>query len=129
MTTITSDRNLSEGPSNDWTLAELSHAREALRLEIVRLRAAIAGAEVGSGQKARQYLVDGEDEVYAGTLAAAMGMGSQTADNSLAILDQCETALQRIGQLRYGICDECERPIAKERLLAMPRATLCTKCQ
>jgi DnaK suppressor protein len=44
----------------------------------------------------------------------------------LAVIDQ---ALARIAAGKYGICDNCSRPIARERMEAMPHATLCIQCQ
>jgi RNA polymerase-binding transcription factor len=38
-------------------------------------------------------------------------------------------ALEDINAGRYGICRECEQPIAKSRLKVMPFATRCVACQ
>lgn len=40
-------------------------------------------------------------------------------------LEQVEHALARIDEGTYGICEACGRPIAEERLRAVPWATLC----
>jgi len=42
---------------------------------------------------------------------------------------QIEDAIKRIDDGSYGICEECESPIPKERLLIMPFARLCVNCQ
>jgi len=42
---------------------------------------------------------------------------------------QVKKALDRKEQGLYGICEECEKPIAPERLVARPNATLCIECQ
>jgi RNA polymerase-binding transcription factor DksA len=42
---------------------------------------------------------------------------------------QIERAKQRRAAGRYGICEQCGRGIAKERLEALPEATLCIDCQ
>ncbi len=44
----------------------------------------------------------------------------------LALIDQ---ALARIAAGKYGICDNCGKPIAAERMQANPHATLCIECQ
>ena len=44
-------------------------------------------------------------------------------------VEQIETCLQRLQQNMYGICVECGNPINPERLMAIPYATLCIKCQ
>lgn len=40
-----------------------------------------------------------------------------------------EHALQKFEQGTYGLCDSCGRPIALERLEALPQATLCLDCK
>lgn len=45
------------------------------------------------------------------------------------ILYAIEEALKRIEDKTYGICIKCEKPIAKQRLMAMPYAGLCVDCQ
>lgn len=52
---------------------------------------------------------------------------------ALEIIDeeaaQVKKALERKEQGLYGVCEECEKPIAPERLAARPNATLCIDCQ
>ncbi|HTK90842.1 MAG TPA: TraR/DksA family transcriptional regulator [Verrucomicrobiae bacterium] len=38
-------------------------------------------------------------------------------------------ALERLRGGAYGICQECEEPIAPARLRAMPEVTTCVRCQ
>jgi len=38
-------------------------------------------------------------------------------------------ALQRLRGGEYGLCEECEEPIAPARLRAMPEVTTCVRCQ
>ena len=38
-------------------------------------------------------------------------------------------ALDRLRGGEYGICQECEEPIAPARLRAMPEVTTCVRCQ
>lgn len=45
------------------------------------------------------------------------------------LLMQIKKALARIGVGKYGICEECKKPIDKARLEAMPMASLCVKCE
>lgn len=45
------------------------------------------------------------------------------------ILYAIEEALKRIEDKTYGICVKCEKPIAKQRLVAMPYAAYCLECQ
>jgi RNA polymerase-binding protein DksA len=43
-------------------------------------------------------------------------------------LEAIESALERVEEGLYGVCEECEGPIAKTRLEAIPYAPLCIKC-
>ena len=38
-------------------------------------------------------------------------------------------ALQRLRGGEYGLCEECEEPIAPARLRVMPEVTTCVRCQ
>jgi len=40
-----------------------------------------------------------------------------------------DQALERIEKGTYGICQECKRPISRERLEAVPHARLCIECK
>ncbi len=51
------------------------------------------------------------------------------ASNDRNVLVQIDDALKRIEEGDYGTCEECEKPIAKVRLKALPFARLCLKCQ
>ena len=42
---------------------------------------------------------------------------------------QIESALEKMGRGEYGICENCGRPIAPERLEALPFVSLCIECQ
>ena len=50
-------------------------------------------------------------------------------ENSEHVLGEIEGALARIEQGTYGTCVNCERPIAEERLAAIPWATYCIDCK
>lgn len=45
------------------------------------------------------------------------------------ILYAIEESLKRIEDKTYGTCVECEKPIPRQRLTAMPYANLCMDCQ
>jgi RNA polymerase-binding transcription factor DksA len=49
--------------------------------------------------------------------------------NEQEALYEIEEALKRLDQSTYGICDNCEKPILKARLEAVPFARLCINCQ
>ena len=51
------------------------------------------------------------------------------ASNEREILYELDDALKRIEEGTYGICEDCKTMIAKKRLVAVPYARLCVKCQ
>lgn len=53
-----------------------------------------------------------------------------TVHEALAnLMKQVDAALLKIEKGEYGICDLCGSPIARERLEAIPYASLCIACQ
>lgn len=44
-------------------------------------------------------------------------------------LEYVERALAKIESGSYGICDDCHRPIAHERLEVLPGAIRCLECE
>jgi DnaK suppressor protein len=44
-------------------------------------------------------------------------------------LRDVRTALRRIGEGRFGICEQCDEDIAPKRLAAIPWVSLCIVCQ
>ncbi len=49
-------------------------------------------------------------------------------ENEGAALEKIEASLERIEEGVYGTCEECGVKIPKNRLNAIPYATLCVKC-
>lgn len=48
--------------------------------------------------------------------------------STTALIDEYRHAIDRIDAGRYGLCEDCEFPIEKERLQAVPQATRCIEC-
>lgn len=44
-------------------------------------------------------------------------------------LEAINQALSKMTQGGYGDCEDCDEPIPDKRLLAVPEATLCARCQ
>ncbi len=51
------------------------------------------------------------------------------ASNEQQRLNMIDVALHKIKEGTYGLCENCNKPIPQKRLLAMPHASLCIKCQ
>lgn len=50
------------------------------------------------------------------------------AENEATLVREVEDALARIREHRFGACEECEKPIPKTRLTALPYARHCVSC-
>jgi RNA polymerase-binding protein DksA len=50
-------------------------------------------------------------------------------ENSEHVLSEIDAALARIEAGTYGVCINCGKPIAEERLAAIPWATYCIDCK
>lgn len=65
-------------------------------------------------------------------------VGSQEYDKNFSViilesvqkeLKEIISALQRIDENKYGICENCKKPINKERLKVLPHTNLCLDCK
>jgi RNA polymerase-binding protein DksA len=56
-------------------------------------------------------------------------MATTLEENSTHVLGEINTALARIEDGTFGVCQRCGNPIAPERLEALPWATLCIECK
>ena len=72
----------------------------------------------------------------AGHDQADVGATSFERDHELTVLAreretlaQIERALAHIDDGSYGVCDSCGNPVGKNRLMAVPHATLCMSCK
>jgi DnaK suppressor protein len=98
-------------------------ARSALEAE-----RAVLAAEAGAS-------IEGPSEVtYGSQAAAATHVFEQQRDIALrdkarAQLEAVDAALRRLDEGTYGRCTRCGRPVAAERLEAIPWAELCIDCQ
>lgn len=77
--------------------------------------------------------------------AEGAGVGNHIADTATDVMEQerdlalignlqermrdVERALERMDAGEYGTCERCGKPIATERLEALPSATLCIDCK
>ena len=97
--------------------------RTALETERDRLRAGLAEGIVAPGPM-----------TYGSQAAAATQVFEQQRDLALRDrneqhLGQVDAALARLDEGTFGACVSCGRPIAPERLEAIPWAALCIDCQ
>jgi RNA polymerase-binding transcription factor DksA len=61
--------------------------------------------------------------------ASQLEVHVKLAASARMVLADVEAALTRMDQGRYGTCHLCHRPIARERLMIVPQARYCARCQ
>ncbi len=91
---------------------------EAKRAEIIRSR-----------NPEKIVIERAADEMDELVLATERELAIETLSRQAGLLSQVTTALERIDDQSYGICEECEEPISPRRLNALPWASLCIRCQ
>lgn len=94
----------------------LLQAKEAELVNLLKRRDGIA----------IEKAADALDEVR---LAADRELMIHTLDRESLRLREVRAALARIEDGSYGICLNCEQPIPKKRLDAVPWAAYCVRCQ
>ena len=105
-------------------------------IEVIRSFLLQKRSEIVASQASRlSELSDPNDRHH---LADLEEMASDTVDtDSLcqilniegSTVAQIDTALDKIAAGTYGTCEECETPIARARLEALPFASLCVACK
>ena len=69
------------------------------------------------------------DEIDQASSEYAQSMVFFLRDRDKLLLAEIESALQRIEDGTFGICERCEEEISAKRLAARPVATLCIDCK
>ena len=100
-----------------------SNARTALEAERQRLAAELGEAIVAPGQMTYGSQAAAASQVFAQQRDLAL------RDRATQQLELVEAALARLDAGAYGVCQRCGRPIAAERLAALPWAAHCIECQ
>lgn len=63
-----------------------------------------------------------------GTDASIQETASVILDNERYLLNEIDSALERLDNGQFGLCESCGKPIGDERLDAIPYARNCVKC-
>jgi RNA polymerase-binding protein DksA len=106
--------------------------RERLENEQVRLEREVETIE----REGHEALSDASGEnnyrdhmADQGTATFTRELDMSLEENVRDALASVGSALRRIDEGTYGICDRCGKHISEERLDAMPTATLCITCK
>ena len=117
------------------TISQIERFREMLLTERERVRAAIDHLHTenpGSLEDETGDLVSSSHDNHLADMATATfdrEIAETLENNEVTVLSAIESALKRIDEGTYGTCRRCGRPIAEERLEALPYAELCIDCK
>lgn len=118
-------------PTRDhaWTTDELSSVRTLLEQTVTRIQheLAILGNSATAGVSASTVEIL-HDELDVASQRSELLQDAVQAENAAAILAQIAHVLDRLDGGLYGVCESCSGTIARARLEAFPRATLCMPC-
>lgn len=99
--------------------------KEAVDLEISRLEKSIPDLKEGSKAVEPDNAIGRLSRMEA---INSKHMSEATLKNAVERLQKLKSALAHINDGDFGLCLECEEPIAIKRLLIQPEAKLCIEC-
>ncbi|MGH3502745.1 MAG: TraR/DksA family transcriptional regulator [Nocardioidaceae bacterium] len=113
-----------------WTAGEVADVRAVLEADAGRLRGEIFSVEEEISTLLREGGEGaGHDPADVGSNTFERDHEMSMAKNARDNLVLVDSALARIDDGSYGICESCGNPVGKMRLQAFPRATLCMECK
>lgn len=113
------------------TTVDTNRFRDMLLAERVRVEKALENIHDENPGTVEEETGDETSDQHLGDTATAMHdreLDYGLEENSEHVLAAIDAALARIDEGGYGICTACGRPIALERLEALPWAELCIDC-
>jgi DnaK suppressor protein len=109
----------------ELTTADRATLREHIESRIEEIRTSLLRETGGSSA------VTPDNAIGRLTRLDAMQAGKMTEElrrQRQAELTRLEAALRRVDEEEFGVCAQCEEPIAMTRLLARPDARMCVGC-
>jgi DnaK suppressor protein len=109
----------------------MATAREVLLAEQERARQRVVALErefTGLAEAASSAGTDDEHDPEGATLAFERQHAAALLEAAREQVAAFDTALERLAEGRYGVCDRCGRPIGEDRLAARPATRTCIDC-
>jgi RNA polymerase-binding transcription factor len=109
----------------------LAVAREMLGAERASTLERLAGLEREFGgiiESASSANADDEHDPEGATIAFERQHIAALVSQAREHLDGIDSALRKLDDGSYGVCEICGRPVGDERLAARPTATRCVRC-
>ncbi|MEF2229799.1 MAG: TraR/DksA family transcriptional regulator [Pseudodesulfovibrio sp.] len=99
--------------------------RKTIRTHLMQTLAVLAEQEEGEAF----VLENCPDETDFASQLTRQGVSLAMHRRRSARIVELETALRRLSETDFGVCEECGGPIGLARLKANPSARLCVRCQ
>lgn len=107
------------------------------RQDLERFRALLEAKRLAILQNAQQSLEQDmtldvnemPDEVDLASTEYQQAFALRLRGRERVFLSKIDTALKKIRDGEFGICEECDEPISRKRLEARPETTLCIRCK
>jgi DnaK suppressor protein len=106
-------------------------ARFKADLEALRAKTLAAGPARIEPNRTDETSVGVADEDAQALSEMLQAIGSQRNRGQAELVLRIDKALRKLGATpeEFGLCEDCEEPIARKRLEALPYAALCAACQ
>ena len=105
------------------TQLESELARLEAEVEIMEREGHEALSEASGENNYRDHMAD------QGTATFSRELDMSLEENLREALKTVRTSIERLDSDEYGTCENCGKAIKKERIEAMPTATLCIACK
>ncbi len=105
----------------------LEETRQDLQLGLQRIEDRTSGRDPLNSDTAGEDFDEPGGDAAQETLERTQAMA--IGQNLKEMLENVSSALRKIDDGTYGICDICQKDIPKARLEIMPFATMCTACR
>ena len=104
--------------------------REYFRKQLLKQREAILNKSKRLKEDSYTLGTDGiQDMADAASNAYNADILMSLSDNDRNMVKEIDSALDKIANGAYGICEECDEPISEKRLEANPVARYCITCK
>ena len=132
--TAAGDAGKAAGPARSRGLRIEAGAKNSRAEELRSILEAKRSEIIQEIRRARQDSVKTDRESYAevGDLVSASvekERAFEYGEIGVQLLREIDTALQKLKEGTFGICEMCAKPIGIRRLKVMPSARLCIKCK
>jgi len=98
--------------------------------ELIRLREELLSLVRKTTENEKEYPTsEVGDTIDQAADSSARELLFQLNDSEKQKLEDIDSALQKIEQGRFGVCEKCGGEIDKKRLKAVPYARFCIKCK